>query len=130
MGKRSQLFLLPLQQQSRPRAWVTGLCLLVSLYAPFGWLVIFEGPWDQRRWSWIQSWPLLPGLVLQSLQPVAGASPEISYSLMGGLTFGIFLLLFRIGRASVWSLLSACLIGAGFASLNSWLAFQAYPTAY
>ncbi len=130
MGKRSQLFLLPLQQQNRPRAWVTLLCLLASLYAPFGWLVLFEGPWDQRRLSWIQSWPLLPGLVVQSLEPVAQASPEVSYSLMGGVTLAAFIFLYQLGRKGAAALLFACLLGAAFASLNSWLAFQAYPNAF
>jgi hypothetical protein len=130
MRRKSQLFLLPLQEQNAPRAWMVSAWVLVSLYLPFGWLVLFEGPWDQRRLSWIKSWPLLPGLVMQSLEPVASAPPQVSYSLMGAVTLAAFVLLFRLGRKGVTALILAFLLGAGFASFNSWLAFQAYPTAF
>jgi hypothetical protein len=130
MPKRSQLFLLPLQEQKPPRFWVVGIWVLLSLYLPFGWLVIFEGPWDQRRLSWIQSWPVLPGLLAQCLAPVASAPPRVSYSIMGVLTLLIFALLFKLGRKGKIALVLAVLLGTAYASLNSWMAFDAYPTAF
>ena len=130
MRRKSQLFLLPLQEQNAPKAWVVGVWVAASLYVPFVWLVLFGGPWDQRRLSWIKSWPLLPGLVMQCLEPVASAPPQVSYSLMGAVTLAVLVLLYRLGRKGTVALILACLLGASFASINSWLAFQAYPTAF
>jgi hypothetical protein len=130
MAKRSQLFLLPLREQKPPGIWAVVFFVWMSLYLPFVWLVVFEGPWDQRRWSWIQSWPLLPGLVVQSLEPVASTTPQVSYALMGAVSFAAFVVLFRLGRKSRPFLLLAFLLGAAYASYNSWLAFQAYPHAF
>lgn len=130
MPKRSQLFLLPLTEQSPPSLLKVVTVLLLCLYAPFSWLVIFEGPWDERRFSWIKSWPTLPGLLVQSLDVVAKASPQTGYGLMAVFTILVFLLLCRIARTNNLGLLAASVLGLAFSAWNSWMAFKAYATSF
>ena len=104
--------------------------VLVCLYSPFSWLLIFDGPWDERRFSWIKSWPALPGLLVQSLDVVAHASAKTGYGLMSGFTLVIFLVLCRIAKTSNAGLILAAIIGIAFSTWNSWLAFKAYATSF
>ena len=130
MPKHSQLFLLPLAEQKPPRLLKVVTIVLLCLYAPFSWLLIFDGPWDERRLSWIKSWPTLPGLLVQSLDVVANSSARAGYGLMAGFTLLVFLVLCRIGRTNNFGLLLSGILGLGFSSWNSWLAFKAYATAF
>lgn len=45
-----------------PKRWVVGVAMLV-IYAPYGWLVFINYPWNSYRWQWIKMWPVLPGVV-------------------------------------------------------------------
>ena len=130
MPKRSQLFLLPLTEKRPPSLLKVVTLLLFSLYAPFSWLIIFEGPWDARRFSWIKSWPTLPGLLVQSLDVVAKASPQTGYGLMAGFTALIFLVLCKIARTNNLGLVTAAVLGLAFSAWNSWMAFKAYATSF
>jgi hypothetical protein len=104
--------------------------VLLCLYAPFSWLLIFDGPWDERRFSWIKSWPTLPGLLVQSLDVVAHASARTGYALMAGFTLLVFLVLCRIGKTNNFGLILSGILGLAFSSWNSLLAYKAYATAF
>jgi hypothetical protein len=126
MSKRSQLFLLPLSEGQPPGgASVFGL-ILFSLYSPFAWILLREGPWDDRRWLLLKSCLTLPGFLVRSLVFLEGQPEWLSYSIMGIVTFLVFITLWHLGRSSYFGLLIAFLIAALFSSWNSWMAFQAY----
>ena len=126
MSKRSQLFLLPLSEGQPPGgASVFGLRLF-SLYSPFAWILLREGPWDDRRWLLLKSWLTLPGFLVRSLVFLEGQPEWLSYSIMGVVTFLVFITLWHLGRSSYFGLLLAFLVAALFSSWNSWMAFQAY----
>jgi hypothetical protein len=130
MPKNSQLFLLPLAEQKPPGLLKVMTTVLLSLYAPFSWLLIFDGPWDERRFSWIKSWPTLPGLLVQSLDVVAHASARVGYGLMAAFTLLVFLVLCRIGKTNNFGLILSGILGLAFSSWNSWLAYKAYATSF
>ena len=126
MSKRSQLFLLPLSEGQPPGgASVFGL-ILFSLYSPFAWILLREGPWDDRRWLLLKSWLTLPGFLVRSLVFLEWQPEWLSYSIMGVVTFLVFITLWHLGRSSYFGLLLAFLVAALFSSWNSWMAFQAY----
>ncbi len=126
MSKRSQLFLLPLSEGQPPgSALVLGL-LLVPLYSPFAWILLREGPWDERRWLLLKSWPTLPGFLVRSLVFLEGKPEWVSYSIMGMITVLVFIALWQLGRSSYFGLVVAFFGAALFSSWNAWMAFQAY----
>jgi len=126
MSKRSQLFLLPLSEGQPPRgALVFGL-ILFTLYSPFSWILLREGPWDERRLLLLKSWPTLPGFLVRSLVFLEGQPEWLSYSIMGLVTLLAFIVLWHLGRSSYFGLLLAFFVAALFSSWNSWMAFQAY----
>jgi hypothetical protein len=126
MPKRSQLFLLPLTESQRPGRLLVFLLLLLPLYLPFSWILLRDGPFDEKRMLWLKSWPALPGFVVQSLEIFDGKPVWASYTAMGALTFLALVLLFQMGRASRSGLFAAVVLAAAFSGWNAWLAFQAY----
>ena len=128
MSKRSQLFLLPLSEAQPPKGSVVFAALLVALYAPFGWIVVFQGPWDAHRLLWLKSWPTLPGFIVRSLVFLEGQPEWLNYTLMGLLSALVFFSLWQIGRRSYLAMAFAFLLGALFSSWNAWLAYQAFAS--
>lgn len=126
MPKRSQLFVLPLQEARRPGRFVVLLWLLLALYAPFSWIALRSGPWDAKRMVWLKSWPALPGFVVQSLAVFESKPIWAGYAAMGVLTLLVLGVLFRIGRSSRTSLMLSIALATAFSSWNAWLAYQAF----
>ena len=126
MPKRSQLFVLPLAEATRPGFLPVFSVVFLAVYLPFSWILFRAGPWDPKRLLWLKSWPALPGFLVQSLDIFEGKPVWSSYAAMGLVTFLVFILLFRLGRASRPALVLAFLLGACFSGWNAWLAFQAY----
>ncbi len=126
MSKRSQLFLLPLSEAQPPKGFLVFAVLLVSLYAPFGWIVLFQGPWDEHRILWLKSLPTLPGFIVRSLVFLEGQPEWLNYSLMGLVAILLLVALWQIGRRSYMALVFAFLVGAVFSSWNAWMAYQAF----
>lgn len=44
--------------------WRARACVLAAaMYAPYGWLLVMNYPWNEYRWMWIKMWLALPCLV-------------------------------------------------------------------
>jgi hypothetical protein len=126
MSKRSQLFLLPLSEAQPPKGILVFIILLVALYAPFGWIVLFQGPWDEHRVLWLKSVPTLPGFIVRSLVFLEGQPEWLNYSLMGLVTVLVLSALWQMGRRSYLAMVFAFVVGAAFSSWNAWMAYQAF----
>ncbi len=47
----------------RRRHWWLSLNVMAfAMYAPFGWLLFIDYPWNSYHWLWVRMWPILPGL--------------------------------------------------------------------
>jgi hypothetical protein len=97
--------------------------ILVSLYAPFAWLLCLDYPWNGYRWFWTKLWPLLPGFIPGML--VHPHQPD-EFVVMGLATIGILLVAVCTGRRSriafAFGLLS-CLLWSLLNSLSAYHAF-------
>jgi hypothetical protein len=126
MAKRSQLFMLPLSETQPPGRLSVLLLTLVALYAPFGWIALRPGPWDDKRLLWLKSWPALPGFLVQSLDVFEGRPVWVSYACMALVTLAALIAFFRLGRLSRTSLALAFVLAAAFSGYSSWLALQSF----
>lgn len=126
MAKRSQLFMLPMSENQPPGRLAVLLLILLPLYAPFAWILNRPGPWDEKRWVWLKSWPALPGFIVQSLDIFEGRPIWVSYACMAAVALFALVVLFRIGRTGRAGLILAILLAAGYSGYNSWLAFQSF----
>lgn len=126
MPKRSQLFMLPLSEAKPPGRLTVLLLMLVALYAPFGWIVVRPGPWDEKRLLWLKSWAALPGFLVQSLDVFEGRPIWLSYACMGVVTLFALAIFFRMGRVSRPWLATSFVLAAAFSGYSSWLALQSF----
>jgi hypothetical protein len=126
MAKRSQLFMLPLSETKPPGRLPVLLLMVVALYAPFCWIALRPGPWDEKRMLWLKSWAALPGFLVQSLDVFGGRPVWVSYACMGLVTVLAVIVFFRLGRLSRPWLLTAFVLATAFSSYSSWLALQSF----
>ena len=81
--------------ETMPKRWVVFLTL-AAIYAPYCWL------WAKAEWvSWIQIWPLLPGLAISALIRSLPSGPDFPL-LFTALLLGISLLTVLKARKLFW----------------------------
>ncbi len=74
----------PRKEWDRPLPRIT--MVLLSLYAPYSWLLLIDHPWDSYRWHWIRMWPVLPGLLVHAIPAVHRQPERVAYLAMGLVT--------------------------------------------
>lgn len=51
------------QRRTRRKRWLASLVIMAFIvYAPHGWVLVIDHPWNDQRWLWLLLWPVLPGL--------------------------------------------------------------------
>jgi hypothetical protein len=107
----------------RARGWaVPYFVTLGCLYLPFGW-VVWEWPWDGYRRTWIQMWPVLPGLIGGMF---VHPDDTLVLSVSGALSLALVALFTAVGRLGRRSLIVANAIALLGACLESQAAYALF----
>ena len=105
------------------RDWpVPYFVTLACLYLPFSWVVL-EWPWDGYQWSWIQLWPVLPGLIVGIFFHTFDTAMAFVSGTVSLLLVVIFTALGSLGRVPLVVSNLLALIGAG---LESRIAYELF----
>ena len=99
---------------------------LACLYAPYSWLLLIDSPWDSYRWHWIKMWPVLPGLLVHSIQAVHRQPDGLGYLAMGGVTALIIAPIILSSRRSRRAALVASVVVVLLSGANAWIAYQLF----
>jgi hypothetical protein len=109
-----------------PRRWLAAfLTAIAVLYAPFGWLLVIDYPWDHYHFYWLKMWCILPGL-LAGLPFHNHDEPLVEFCIMGVATLVLIGLLTLMGSASRAWLVAESTVGLIFAIGTSAVAYRLF----
>jgi hypothetical protein len=100
--------------------------VLLSLYAPYSWLLLIDHPWDSYRWHWIGMWPTLPGLLVHAIPAVHRQPDRVGDLAMGLVTLIIIVPIALLSRRSLRAALVVSLLVVLLSGANAWMAYQLF----
>jgi hypothetical protein len=109
------------------RHWLIALALtLCCLYAPFGWLLWMDYPWNGYRLLWIRLWPLLPGFVPGTMLLHGHVPDPVEFASWGAATAGLIAALTYLGSRGPRRLVLSTAISLGIAIPSSFMAYALF----
>ncbi len=79
------------------------LIIILLAYAPFLWLLVIDYPHTDYWWSWVRSWPVLPGLPALLISRPLGIESAFGEVLAMGVATAIGLaVLLVLSRRGPW----------------------------
>jgi hypothetical protein len=99
---------------------------LSCVYAPYGWLVFIDHPWDSYWWQWFSMWPVLPGLLVHMIPAVHRSPDWVGYLMMGAFTTVIVAPTVRLAWIGGRSGMVACGVAGLLSAANAWVAYQLF----
>jgi len=81
-----------------------GPAIVVALtYLPFSWLLFMDYPHSEYWWSWVRSWPVLPGLPALLVARPLGLESVLAETLAMGIATALWLaILIVFAQKGVW----------------------------
>src|SRR5271166_617486 len=108
----------------RPLARI--LLVLGCLYAPYGWLVLIDYPWNSYRWQWIKMWLVLPGILVLVSQTIHLLPDWIGFLIMGAVSCGIVVLSTVLAARSKRSAIIVSIVVGLLSCENSWISYRLF----
>ena len=114
---------------SRRRLWLPSIITtLVTLYAPFSWLLWIDYPWTSYRFYWLKLWPLLPGFFPGAVLLHARVPDSVEFASWGLGTAVLIVALSYLGSRGPRRLLLSALIALAISipsALSAYSLFRA-----
>ncbi|MBL9118506.1 MAG: hypothetical protein JNL80_01160 [Phycisphaerae bacterium] len=104
----------PAAARPSPPAFVRASLFALILFAPYSWLLVIDNTDESYRRTWLELWPVLPGLPAMVVGRMAGVQSELGERCVaGGMTVILYaLLLVLSGRGRWWFVTLLCLVVA------------------
>ena len=101
----------PATARPSPPAFVRASLFALILFAPYSWLLVIDNTDESYRRTWLELWPVLPGLPAMVFGRMAGIQSELGERCVaGGMTVVLYaLLLVLSGRGRWWFVTLLCL---------------------
>jgi hypothetical protein len=82
---------------------ICPLLILAMTYLPFSWLLFIDYPHTEYWWSWVRSWPVLPGLPALLVARPLGLESSLAEVLAMGVAASCWITtLIILTRTNIW----------------------------